>query len=549
MISRHLVEHRDAASTSRKHIGHTSFVLISGWLLCVASLIVFTPRARADVYEVHDGEDLFSVLEGLVAGDEVIVHDGVYHTPGYVMLTLNGTSGAPIVVRAAAGAQPQIVGDPSQNVINIEGHDFVFSGFELTGGSHGLRLYNVHDAILENLEIHDTDEVALSANIPGDEYYNITFRRLELHHTGGHGEGMYLGCNHGECTFRENLIEFCHIHHTNEGVSQGDGIEIKQGSWGNIVRNNVIHDTQYPCIIVYGSAGNTANLIEHNVMWNCADSGIQAAADAIIRNNIILSSGNGINSHEHQEAVPGNLTIINNTVVACSDRCLRASDWSGSSGILVANNAFYCDGGGGVRIADGGADITFHHNIVMGTVEGVGQGYSEGNGSQQDFVDHVQLNVWPTQGSPLIDSGDPATAPAVDYNWNIRDQAPDVGAYEWQSGGNPGWTIGESFRPYLDGGVSDPDGSTGNEDGATLADGEVESDAASAVDGALNADAVGTADASPDSDSAKGDSGCGCRSTIPSGCPIAFWVLIFFCGLACIFRRRARQRHCTRQRC
>ncbi len=31
--------------------------------------------------------------------------------------------------------------------------------------------------------------------------------------------------------------------------------------------------------------------------------------DAELRNNIILSSGNGINSHSHQAAVPSNLLI------------------------------------------------------------------------------------------------------------------------------------------------------------------------------------------------------------------------------------------------
>lgn len=415
-------------------------------LVLAGVLLWATDAARAQTVEVHDGEDLFAVLESAQPGDEVWVYTGSWTTPGYVMLEWHGTAAEPIVVRAADGETPHIVGDPSQNILNITGEHFTFQGFELTGGSHGLRLYDVHDALLEDLHIHDTDEVALSANIPDNEYYNITFRGLHLHHTGGHGEGMYLGCNDAACVFHDNLIEGNYIHDTNHGVSQGDGIEIKQGSYGNTVRNNVIHDTQYPCIIVYGTAGGARNVVEGNALWNCGDSGIQAAADAVLRNNLIFNAGNGINSHTHQGAVPSDLLIVHNTVIGASDRCLRASDWGGSTGIVVANNAFYCDGGGAVRLNGGEGDIVFVGNVITGSVEGVSDGYVVGNGADQDFADVAALDAWPTAGSPLIDQAEAAHAAEYDFNWTPRGGSPDVGAYEWQGGGNPGWIVAPAFR-------------------------------------------------------------------------------------------------------
>lgn len=494
-------------------------------LLCLmlAGLCGSVP-SRAATYEVHSGEDLFGVLGSLQAGDEVIVYDGTYDRPGFVMLDLQGTAALPIIIRAADGNAPLITGSTDQNILNITGQHFTFKGFEMTGGSHGLRLYDVHDALIEDLNIHHTQEVALSANIGGDEFYNITFRRLHLHHTGGHGEGMYLGCNGAACIFHDNVIEDCWIHDTNQGVSQGDGIEIKQGSYGNLVRNNVIHDTQYPCIIVYGTQGNARNVVENNVMWNCGDSGIQAAADAELRNNIILTAGNGINSHSHDGAVPSNLIIVHNTVIGCADRCLRSSDWGGSTGIVVVNNVFYNEGGNAIRINDGGADIEFHHNLVLGVVDGVSSGTLPGNSAAQDFVDVAGLDVWPSDNSAVIDAGDPALGVAVDFNWDPRDSAPDIGAYEWQAGGNPGWQVGPGFRdtdggvpPAPDAGVPMVDSGISNSDGGIRPDG-----------GGTGSDG-GTGDPNAD------DGGCGCRTTPASGAPAGLLLLL---ALVWIRRRR-----------
>ena len=81
---------------------------------------------------------------------------------------------------------------------------------------------------------------------------------------------MYLGCNNNGCRVANSLIEGNYIHHTNgPTVEQGDGIELKEGSYGNIIRDNVIHDTNYPGIITYSTVGNgPPNVIEGNLIWN-----------------------------------------------------------------------------------------------------------------------------------------------------------------------------------------------------------------------------------------------------------------------------------------
>ncbi|MCD6500067.1 MAG: right-handed parallel beta-helix repeat-containing protein [Deltaproteobacteria bacterium] len=507
-----------------------------GWLarsvMTVFLLGAMECVAWATTYDVHSGDDLFSIWASLSAGDEVVVHDGTYTVGGYHTQEWHGTETSPIVVRAADGEHAVVQGDASQNAMNLTGEYFTFRGIEIKGGSHGLRLDNVHDALIEDLEIHNTDDVALSANRDGSENHHITFRRLHLHDTGGSGEGMYLGCNNAGCIFHDNVIEDSWIHDTNHGVAQGDGIEIKVGSYGNVVRNNVIYNTHYPCIIVYGTQGHAQNVLENNVMWDCGDSGIQAAADTVIQNNLIFRAGEGINSHTHQGAVPSNLVIVNNTVVDCSDQCLRSSDWAGSTGIVVANNAFYCDNSGAVRIASGGSEIVFTNNVVTGTVQGVSSGYIQGNGMDQDLTDPANLDAWPKDGCLLIDAGDATYAPTVDYNWATRDDHPDIGAYEWQSSGNPGWKPGPGYRPLSDGGVL-PDGSV--DDGGTTPDGAALDGQSDHGDSGTQGDGAATGDGS--SSSSSSDSGCSCRSTSDQGA-VPLSVLLGIVGLFLWVRRK-----------
>ena len=249
-----------------------------------------------------------------------------------------------------------------------------------------MRLVSARFVTIEACEIHDTGDVALSAN-SGGEYEALRIVRNHIHHTNNTGEGMYLGCNENACRTFDSLIEGNYIHHTNgPTVEQGDGIEIKEGSYNNVVRDNVIHDTRYPCILTYSTVGNGApNVIERNVMWGCGDHGIQAAADAIIRNNIILGSGsNGIAMQSHQSGAPSNLVVVHNTVLHATNDAISASDITGS--VIIANNALYADQGYALR-ADGElAELVVTGNVGVGGAEPASIGTITMGSLASDFV-------------------------------------------------------------------------------------------------------------------------------------------------------------------
>ena len=122
-------------------------------------------------------------------------------------------------------------------------------------------------------------------------------------------------------------------------MDQGDGIELKEGSYGNIIRNNVIHDTFFPGVLVYSTVGNgPVNVVEGNVIWNVSDNTVQVAADAILRNNIILGN---VSFQSHQSGSPSNIEFVHNTVIRDGVE-IQVRNVTGS--VLIANNAVYSQG-------------------------------------------------------------------------------------------------------------------------------------------------------------------------------------------------------------
>ncbi|HYW80091.1 MAG TPA: right-handed parallel beta-helix repeat-containing protein, partial [Thermoguttaceae bacterium] len=321
----------------------------------------------ATVYQLTPDDDWFGVLSGdrLKPGDEVVLAAGVYRDQRRLVIGHQGTAEQPVVIRADEGAQAVLHRpDARQNSINIIGaQHLILRGLEITGGSTGIRLMksDTHPCkfvTIEAMHIHHVGGPAVTANSPGNAYEGLIFRRNHIHHTSGHGEGFYLGVNNNPDGSTagymfDSLVEGNYIHDLGgPNVSQGDGIEIKDGSYNNIVCDNVIHDTNYPGVLVYGTDGHAPNIVQRNVIWNSGDHGIQAAAEAIIRNNIVFHNrSSGIHSHAHQSARVGNLQILHNTVI--SNRpdgagiYISASPEAPLAGpVVIANNAIYVPNGG-----------------------------------------------------------------------------------------------------------------------------------------------------------------------------------------------------------
>ncbi|MFH1719723.1 MAG: right-handed parallel beta-helix repeat-containing protein [Planctomycetota bacterium] len=417
-------------------------------------------------HEIHPAtvdstEEFETIANSLKPGDELILHGGVYSQNGRRTVTVNGTAEKPIVIRSANG-EIVLMTRPADNMDrynNIEFTDcsyLTIRGIGFKGGSSGVRFIRGHHVTFEDCEISETGNNALTMNSGDCDSFII--RRNHIHHTGlstsrrTEGEGMYIGCHSGSCITTNSLIEGNYIHHT-RGTSSGgnDGIEIKFGSYGNTVRDNVVHDTnigsKFPGIFVYGG-GKESNIVEGNVIWN-AGEGIQVVSDAIIRNNIIFNCAmTGITAAPHA-AVPHvrNVRIINNTIVNHPKGILIR--WNKASDMILANNAIFCPESTAVD-ASGIANSTRSANYVAGRLEGAGidgSRFCDGTAVSAALATPMKMDYRPATNSVLIGNADPHFVQMLDFNHVTRIPPFDVGAYE--SDGqmkNLGWQIQAGFK-------------------------------------------------------------------------------------------------------
>jgi hypothetical protein len=404
----------------------------------VSASILFLLGAHAAAIEIGPGDDIRAAIASLQPGDTLDLRGGLYVLNSAFRIGPVGTADRPIVIRSKPGERAHIRQDnPNQNIIEVSNARYLtLRGLEFSRGSHGVRLMSSSDVTVEDCEIHDTGDVALSAN-SGGTYERLQIRRNHIHHTNGTGEGMYLGCNSNACRVASSVIEGNYIHHTNgPTVEQGDGIELKEGSYGNVIRDNVIHDTNYPGIITYSTVGNgPPNVIEGNLVFRTNDYAIQSAADATIRNNIVLGT---IGLQSHQSGSPGNHRIVHNTIIS-SGPGIEVRNVSGP--VLIANNAVYSQSGSGIRLISGN----------LGLVTRAGNVDTRGGQLANDFVSaHYSgappIDVFPRPGSALIGAGDASDLEPVDFNGSARSGRADVGAYAYSASGNPGWTLAAAFK-------------------------------------------------------------------------------------------------------
>ncbi len=431
----------------------------------IASLNLFcvgNSEIVAKTYETHpsapasDREEFETLANSLQPGDELIVHAGTYLQDSRRAITARGTSARPIIIHAAAGEFPLFTANARNNCIEfVDCAHLVIRGLRFRGGNSGVRFIRGEHITIEDCEIFETGNNALTMN--SGNCHAFLVRHNHIHHTGlstsrpTEGEGMYIGCHNGSCRTTGSIFEGNYIHHL-RGTSDGgnDGIEIKAGSFGNIVRNNVIHDTnierQYPGIFVYGGGPGT-NIVEGNVVWN-AGEGIQVVSDAIVRNNIIFNcAATGITAAPHG-AMPHvrNVSIVNNTIFNAPVGVRMR--WAKSTNAVFVNNSIYCPTSSAL-VAEVGSSL-LRNNFIHGRQNGVvidHRQFFEGGEATAAFVDATKNDFWPRAGSPLIGKADATFVPELDFNATKRTTPYDIGAYESNpEQQNPGWLIQAGFK-------------------------------------------------------------------------------------------------------
>ena len=319
-----------------------------------------------------NGAALAGAVAALELGQKLAIGPGTWSVNRWWNVALRGTAEAPIWIVAADPSQKPVITRPDtgQNVMNVGASGspsryICFRHLEFTGGDDLIKIYDAANVWIDRCYIHDGDGVGIAANSADTEYLYITRNEIDdpgnPHDT---AEGMYLGANHAAQIMRYSIVALNHVHDCYG--QQGDGIEVKEGSHDNWIAENHVHDTNYPCILIYGTGGRGTNVVERNVLYRSNDNTLQVQGEAIVRNNLILAGATGFGSHDHQGQTR-DLVFVHNTIV-CANRGANLSSWNGRTGMIFANNAVYCRDGASIRFPNGSADVGMAGNVVVRSV-------------------------------------------------------------------------------------------------------------------------------------------------------------------------------------
>ena len=367
---------------------------------------------------VTSGRKLAIAVNALKPGERLLIHAGTYSVPHRFDVSLRGNASAPIFVEGASGERVVITrADDRENLMDIGNSRYcVISGLEFVGGSTGIRIRSSSQLMITNCVIHGVGNNGVSAN--SDDADSLFLVDNEIYDTNGNAEGFYLGSHDVKARVSNSIIAGNYIHDLgNSELNQGDGIEIKNRSFGNVIKWNFIARTKFPGVIAYsaGDAVGKPNVIEQNAIFDSLDCGIQVNSDAIVRNNFIFGGKFGIVSKPF-EAEPHSLQIVQNTIFG--EGCaVKASQWN-SKDIVFANNALYSRAGeyyyAGVGMAVCSKNRYFtklESNFDYGQMES------------------FKRSPVPSASGDFKGKADTRYSTPVDFFDEIRTEDPDIGAF------------------------------------------------------------------------------------------------------------------------
>lgn len=443
----------------------------------VTLLLALSSTASAGTFELSPGADLQGIFDTIAPGDEVILEDGTYsvNTTLYIREKL-GSEALPIIIRAAEGATPVLqfgpdraTGEYAGRILQVEASTGVqLQGLTIQGDSSAatgdqtwgaVRIDASSDVWLVDCIIK---EVAGTAVYLSGDTNSVVLDHTEIGRVYG-GYAVYAGCSDASCFTSNLVIQNSMIHN----VLSEDlfAVQLNHGSSGSFLLDNVIYNITHHAVYLGSTEGGAAHTMEGNAIWNVGRQGMHFAGSSLVRNNIVFNTGaSGIVTTDPERGSFTDIIITYNTVVDNDGWAAELYNWELGAGHILANNALCNPMSYGVYMAKvvpegtDPADIdtpgTVSTNYVCGLVDGIDEDLAEAvaGGGYADFENVELWDFYPVRDALLVDAANPAGEyypPEVDFNGIPREgDKPDVGAYEWDGDGNPGWPIQEDFKDF-----------------------------------------------------------------------------------------------------
>ncbi|MBW2453069.1 MAG: right-handed parallel beta-helix repeat-containing protein [Deltaproteobacteria bacterium] len=332
------------------------------------------------------------------------------------------------------------------------------------------------DYELDHLEVHHTGFAGFvlktesrcdgSANLGAFVQRNTRVHHTYVHDTGG--EAFYVGSTgYGGRDFDCDGQQVTLFPHEHEGVWLHDN-RIEDTGWDGLQVGVTPADCEVYRNVIIGVGrdapdpvqtrgiqigGASACQIYDNYLADGPTIGIfvLGAGDTLVQNNVVVDfAEDGIYANDQQnDAIAGaSYVFLHNTVVRAGDTALSIFG-ALTSGNAIINNLLVASAGSPLGVG-GDVDALQDGNLELPTVAEVG---FEDPGAR--YFRLQADSVARDQGAVV-----PGFVVALDRDGVERDEAPDVGAYEYVEGPRP-----DGGAPGPDGGDDPPAAWTGDEDG------------------------------------------------------------------------------------
>jgi parallel beta-helix repeat protein len=420
-------------------------------------------------------------------GDVVHVRAGTY-SEAQTCLECDDAAVLQVLTPGTADAWIRFVAEPGETVVFSPGTatrgilirrddsapSYVeVSGFHVRGFTEGAGIYvaRTTDVIVRRMEVTGcTDKGAIELH----ETARVTVESCVVHDNDMHGSTSAIDVWH---CLDGNVVRGNLVYRNTDDPPAGSGLEDSEGhgiimdlcqaAGGALIENNVIWDNEGWCITLYRSDGGT---VRHNVCWQngrrdpCGELAVYGNRHRI-HNNVLLPQdgrfGITLRYGEGDYVVdPSTLEEDANLIWAPSTEQVWA--WAdGRPGDLATYQAENGFGWGTMSLQ-----------------------------TDPQLVDPPNADFQPTATSPVVDSGDPEHAAAVDITMAPRpadgdgdgNAVVDIGAYELGAepgGGGPGGAAG---GPGTGAGGAGAAGATGGSGATGVAGGAASPGSAASTD-------------------------------------------------------------------
>ena len=424
-------------------------------------MIIWLTAALAADVTISAGDNVATLTSSLTPGDTVLFEAGTYTIEAPLVWTGVGTEEEPITLKP--------LDDGTEVVIENTGYGYgidivdsawiLVEGITVTGdanaeenGYSGIRVFNSTDIVLRNNTVRDVWGTGL--RVEGDAS-RITIEGNEVSGL-GNGSGLYVGCGDASCWMQDSIVAGNLIHDV-----AYEGMSLQPGTQACTFIDNVMFRIGGSGMYIGPTESGDQNVVEGNAIWQSEGDGLYVEGSALIRNNVVFeTAGDGIYTNNNDRNGLYDVVISHNTFARTGGYGAYLDDFYDASGLVFANNAIANPLDDALYWPDLTKDLGvppsayISANIVTGNVEGYDRlafpSFVVPGGGYTDFVDADNFDFYPDTSSALVDAGDAAGdayIPEFDFNGSPRQgDQPDVGAYEFVGGTNPGWVIQESFK-------------------------------------------------------------------------------------------------------